>query len=90
MTSTGNGKRPRVDPFGIVGDHDHAIRRRGHDLLPQQRAAAALDQVERGIDFVGAVDREVEPVDLVERGQRNPAALRRRRGLLPMSARRSR
>ena len=33
----------RLDPFGIVGDHDHAIRRRGHDLFAQQCAAAALD-----------------------------------------------
>ena len=64
-----------IDPFGVVGDHDHAIRGRRHDLFPQQRAAAALDQIERGIDLVGAVDGEIEPVDLVERGQRNAALL---------------
>ena len=57
------------DPFGFIGDHDHAIRGRGHDLFPQQRAAAALDEIERGIDLVGAIDRQIEPVDVVERGQ---------------------
>ena len=64
------------DPFGIVGDHDHAIRGAGNDLLAQQRTAAALDDIERGIDFVGAVDGQVEPVDIVERGQRNAASHR--------------
>ena len=62
-------------PFGIVGDHDHAIRGRRHDLFAQQRAAAALDEVEIGIDFVGAIDRQIEPVDLIQRRQRNAAAL---------------
>jgi hypothetical protein len=69
MTSTGSGKRPS-------GDHDHPVRRRGDDLLAQQRAAAALDEIERGIDLVGAVDGEIEPVDLVQRGQTNAAAYR--------------
>ena len=64
-----------IDPFGVVGDHDHAIRSGGHDLFAQQRAAAALDQVERGIDLVGAVDGEVEPIDIVERGQGDAALL---------------
>ncbi|MFK4514611.1 hypothetical protein ABIF20_001976 [Bradyrhizobium japonicum] len=35
----------------------------------------ALDQVEVGIDFVGAVDGEVEMVDLIERRQLHTAAL---------------
>ena len=26
----------RLDPFGVVGDHDHAVGRRGNDLFPQQ------------------------------------------------------
>ena len=48
ITSIGSGNRPkRIDPFGFVGNHDHAFRSRGDDLLAQQRAAAALDQVER-------------------------------------------
>ena len=52
----------RSHPFGIVGDHDHAVRRRRDDLFAQQRAAAALDQVAARIDFVGAVDGQIEPV----------------------------
>src|SRR5450631_773438 len=63
-----------LDPFGIIGDHDHAIRRRGHDLFAQQCAATALDEVERGIDFIRAIDRQIEPIDVIERGQRNAAA----------------
>ena len=34
----------RVDALRAVGDHDHALRCRGDDLLAQQRAAAALDR----------------------------------------------
>ena len=64
-----------IDPFGVVSDHNHAIGGCRHDLLPEQCPAAALDQVERGIDLVGAVNRQIEPVDVVEGGQRNAAAL---------------
>src|SRR5258706_11935327 len=33
----GQGKAAKYfDPFGIVGDHDHAIRGAGHDLFAQQ------------------------------------------------------
>jgi hypothetical protein len=62
-----------IDPFGIVGDHDHAIRRRGNDLFAQQCASATLDEVEPGVDFVGAIDGQIEPIDIVERGQPNAA-----------------
>ena len=44
-----------------VGDDDHPVARRGDDLLAQHRTAGALDGVERGVDFVGAIDREVDP-----------------------------
>ena len=54
----------RFDPFAVVGDDDHAIGGSGDDLLAQQCDADALDQVERRVAFVGAVDRKVEPVDL--------------------------
>ena len=76
MTSIGSGKRPSVfDPFALVGDHHHAGRGRRHDLFPQQRAAAALDQGEVGADLVGAVDGHVELGRLVERGQRHAEPL---------------
>ncbi len=77
ITSTGKWKAPeRLDPFRIVGDHDHAIRRRRHDLFAQQRAAAALDDVKSRIDLVRAIDGQIEPVDVVQRRQRDAAALR--------------
>ena len=61
-TSTGSGKAPSaVDLLGRVGDDDHPVASRGDDLLLQKRAAAALDQVQRRIELVRAVDGQVEP-----------------------------
>src|SRR5258708_1026102 len=48
--------------------------RRGNDLFTQERAAAALDEIECRIDFVGAIDGEVEPIDIIEGGQWNAAS----------------
>ena len=46
------------------GRHQHVVvAGEGDELLAQQRAAAALDGVERGIDLVGAIDAEVEALD---------------------------
>ena len=54
------------------GCYQHVIvTREGNELLAEQRATAALDGVERGIDLVRAVDAEVESIDFVERRQRN-------------------
>ena len=50
-----------------IGDDDHPSRRRRHDLLAQQRAAAALDQSQLGVDFVRAVHSQVEFRQFVER-----------------------
>ena len=61
---------------------DHAPRRRGDDLLAQQRAAAAFDQPELGIDFVRPVDRQIELRHVVERRERNAKRLRLRLGRL--------
>ncbi len=57
----------RVDGLRRVSDDDEALRRGGDDLLARVRAAAALDEPSVGVDLVGAVDRDVEPVELVER-----------------------
>ena len=67
--------------LACVGDDHQAARRRSDDLLAQQRAAAALDQPQRAVDFVGAVDGQIELGRLVERRQRNSklARLARRR-----------
>jgi len=56
-----------LDHLARVGDHHHALGRGGDDLLAQQRAAAALDEGEVGVDLVGAVDDEVERADRIER-----------------------
>ena len=61
-TSTGRRQRsPRcVDELARLG-HDHAARRRlDHELLAQQRAAAALEHGQLARHLVGAVEREVE------------------------------
>ena len=71
-------RRPdRVDDLVASGDHDEAVGRRGDDLLARVRAAAALDEPAVGLDLVGAVDRDVEPVELLERLDREPERARR-------------
>src|SRR6478736_4549151 len=73
-----------VDQLAVVDHHDHAACSAGYDLLPQQRAAQPLDEVERAaLDLVGAVNDEIELGMLVETGQRQTEIareLRRPRG----------
>ena len=67
-------RRARAEPIDALfrGRYQHVVvTREGNELLAEERAAPALDGVERGIDLVGAVDAEVEAVDLVERDQRD-------------------
>ena len=71
-SSSGTGARDRVDGLGRVGDDDEALGGRGDDLLARVRAAAALDEPAVGRDLVGAVDRDVEPVEALERLDRDP------------------
>src|SRR5215213_9212249 len=52
-------------------DQDIVVTREGHELLAQERAAATLDGVERGIDLVCPVDPQVEAIYLVELDQWN-------------------
>ena len=49
----------RLDQLRSVGNDDHALRSRRDDLFAQQRAAAALDQRQRRVDLVGAVDGQM-------------------------------
>ena len=49
-----------VGALGSVDDDDLACARLRHQLLAQQRAAAALDQVEGRVDLVRTVDRDVD------------------------------
>jgi hypothetical protein len=62
------GAQPRRG-LHLVHDDDLAAAGLGDDLLPQQRAAAAFDQVEVGIDLVGAVDCQVHSARQVLREQ---------------------
>lgn len=57
------------DQLRLVDDADKPVRDQLDHLLAQQRAAAALDEVELRVDLVGAVDGEVEARDGVERGE---------------------
>jgi tRNA U34 5-methylaminomethyl-2-thiouridine-forming methyltransferase MnmC len=50
--------------LALVGDADKALGQVGHDLLARQRGAAALDHVALGVDLVGAVDVDGQPLDL--------------------------
>ena len=52
----------------FVGGHDdhETSRRRRHDALAGMGPTAALDEPSGGIHLVGAVDGQVEPVDLGE------------------------
>ena len=59
----------------LVDDHDELLGAHLHHLLAQQRAAAALDQVEVRVDLVRAVDGDVEAAELVERRQRDAELL---------------
>ena len=65
--SSGTGGREALD--GLVGrdDDDKALGCGGHDLLPGQRSSAALHEPAVSRHLVGAVDREVEPIERVER-----------------------
>ena len=86
-----DGKRKLAehpDALGCVGDDDHALGGHGHDLLAQQRTAAALDEAQVGVDLVGAIDRQIEERLVVERGERDAQALGLRRACPPTSARR--
>lgn len=53
-------------------------RERRDDLLAQQRAAATLNHSKGRIDFVGAVDGQIEGGNLIEANSRNPVTGGRR------------
>ena len=69
------GAAEAADHLGVVDDaHKERARHLDH-LFAQQRAAAALDDVEVGVDLVGAVDRDVELGLRVERRERDAELL---------------
>ena len=71
----GDGARapePRHE-LGLVDDDDEPVPGALDHLLPEQRPAAALDEVEVRVDLVGAVDGEAD-AGAREREQRDPDA----------------
>jgi hypothetical protein len=62
--------------FCGVRNHYHFLRGGRDYLLAQQRAAAAFDQAQMRIEFIGAVDGDIDDGMLVERGQRNAGGAR--------------
>jgi len=73
-----------LDDLLAGGDDDEPLGGDGDDLLARVRAPAALDQPGPGGDLVGAVDRDVQRRELVERldgqTQRDRRGLGRGRG----------
>ena len=59
------------DGFGRVGDNDHFLCDGSNDFFAEEGAASPLDQVELGIDLVGAVDGDINFGMVVERSQRD-------------------
>ena len=59
------------DLFAGVGDDDEFLGGRRDDFFVEERAAAAFDEIELRIEFVGAVDGHVNMLDFVETGERD-------------------
>ena len=68
------------DLFRGIGNDHHAIGCRGNDLFLQQGTAAALDQVEVVIEFIRAVDGQVQPFHLFQGRDRHANILGQLRG----------
>ena len=64
-------RRQRLDQLVRRGDHDEALGGTRDDLLARVGSAAALHEPPGRIDLIGAVDRDVEPVEAVERLHRD-------------------
>ena len=71
----GRARAQPVDALALVGDDDQPARGRGDDLLPQQRPAQPLDQVQPRVDLVRAVNGDIDRRVVVEAAQGHAAAL---------------
>ena len=56
----------RVHQFGGIHHHHEAVRAAGHQLFLDVAGAAALDQLEGGIHFIGAINGEIDPINGIE------------------------
>ena len=57
--------------FAGIGDYDQFARSRCYNFFVKESAAATFDQVEMGVEFVGAIDRDVDMLDFIEVRERN-------------------
>ena len=55
-----------IDELGVVGDHGESLGCFFHDLLAEMGRSAAFDQVQLGVDFIGAIDGEIQFSKVVE------------------------
>ena len=74
-----HGNRERstqaLHQFGLVRNHRHSLAGGGDDFFAQQRPTVTLNQRQSAeLHFVGAVDGEIDFVDVCESDQRNPEA----------------
>jgi hypothetical protein len=61
-----------VNDFSLINDDYQPLAGVGHNLLPQECTAKAFDQVQiSGLNFVGAVDRDIDLRIFSERSQRD-------------------
>lgn len=61
-----------VDKLGLINNDNKLLARALHHLLPQEGAAATLDEVEKRVNLVGAVDGQIDDGVGVEIGQGDP------------------
>ena len=54
------------DHFAVIGDANELLRFRSSNLLAGQRRAAAFNQKALVRRFIGAVDVDVDPINVVE------------------------
>jgi hypothetical protein len=63
---------PSRHKLGLIRDDCEALAGRSNNLLPQQRSAPPLDQVERAaFHLVCAVDRKIDALMFAEGGERD-------------------
>src|SRR5205085_6547257 len=58
-----DGERPvlakPLDQLGLIDDEDTPFRSQRHQFFSRQRAAAAFDHIERLVNFIRAINRQV-------------------------------
>ena len=60
--------------LGVVSDADEGLGHRGHDFLPGEGSAAAFDQFQPFVGFIGSVDVELQLADGIQFVNRNAVA----------------